>query len=114
MIQSQIRKNMEVIGSCGNKLGSVDCVEGRLIKLSKTDSADGTEHYLPVAWIDRIDQCVHLNRKCIEVILQRSHFSTNAQIVRDPDGVKIHDEAGEATRGVPMNNPTRLPDAEMN
>src|SRR5688500_7827055 len=36
-----IRERMDVIGSCGNKLGVVDHVEGGSIKLTRKDSADG-------------------------------------------------------------------------
>lgn len=70
---------MEVIGSCGNKLGSIDHVEGRLIKLANTDSADGNEHFIPLTWIERVDQRVHLNKKCNDVIPQRKCISADVK-----------------------------------
>jgi len=62
---SNIREHMEVIGSCGNHLGTVDRVEGNSIKLAKSDpSAGGQHHWVPVDWVDHVDQRVHLNKDC--------------------------------------------------
>ena len=61
---SEIREHMDVIGSCGNKVGSVDHVEGSLIKLTRKDSPDGQHHYVPLDWVARVDAHVHLNRDC--------------------------------------------------
>jgi hypothetical protein len=61
-----IREHMDVIGSCGNKLGRVDRVEGGSIKLTKDSTPDGQHHYLPLDWVDRVDQQVHLNKDCGE------------------------------------------------
>jgi len=44
---SQIREHMEVVGSDGAHVGTVDEVEGDRIKLTKSDSnADGEHHYI--------------------------------------------------------------------
>jgi len=48
-----IREHMDVIGSCGNKLGKVDHVEGGTIKLTKNDSPDGLHHLIPMSWVQR-------------------------------------------------------------
>jgi len=61
-----IKSHMDVIGSCGNKLGVVDGVEGDRIKLTKKDSPDGAHHYVPKAWVTRVDEHVHLNKDCAE------------------------------------------------
>jgi hypothetical protein len=62
---SKIREHMEVVGSCGNHLGMVDRVEGNSIKLSKNDpEAGGQHHWLPLDWVDSVDQTIHLNRDC--------------------------------------------------
>lgn len=49
--KSLIKEHAEIVGSCGNHVGTVDGIEGDFIKLSKNDSADGKHHYLPVAAI---------------------------------------------------------------
>jgi hypothetical protein len=50
----EIAEHMEVVGSCGNHVGTVDKVEGDRIKLTKNDSPDGQHHYLPVAAIQEV------------------------------------------------------------
>jgi hypothetical protein len=47
--KSLIVAQAEILGSCGNHVGTVDHLEGDFIKLTKEDSADGRHHYLPVA-----------------------------------------------------------------
>ncbi len=42
---SQIREHMEVLGSDGGHVGTVDKVEGQRIKLTRTDPAAGGEHH---------------------------------------------------------------------
>ncbi|WP_424139467.1 DUF2171 domain-containing protein [Roseomonas chloroacetimidivorans] len=60
----KIREHMEVVGSDGQHVGTVDEVEGDRIKLTKADDPDGSgqhHHYLPVSSIDTVDDKVHLN-----------------------------------------------------
>lgn len=61
-----IREHMDVIGSCGNRLGEVDRVEGDSIKLTKDSSPDGQHHYIPSEWVESTDDAVHLNKDCGE------------------------------------------------
>ncbi len=61
-----IREHMDVIGSCGNKLGKVDHVEGGSIKLTRNDSPDGKHHFIPSTWVTRVDDRVHLSKSCSE------------------------------------------------
>ena len=54
---SQIREHMEVVGSDGKHVGTVDKVEGDRIKLTKQDDPDGTaqhHHYLPVSSVGSV------------------------------------------------------------
>jgi hypothetical protein len=55
-----IRERMDVISSCGCKVGVVDHVEGHAIKLTKNDSPDGQHHFVPISWVDHVDNHVHL------------------------------------------------------
>lgn len=61
-----VAERMDVIGSCGNKLGVVDHVEGGQIKLTRKDSDDGQHHLIPMSWVDHVDSHVHLNKNCGE------------------------------------------------
>lgn len=61
-----IKEGMDVIGCCGGKVGVVDHVEGSAIKLTKKDSPDGQHHFLPTAWVERVDEHVHLTKNAAE------------------------------------------------
>ncbi len=64
---NNIRERMEVVGSCGNQLGTVDRVEANSIKLTKNDpKAGGEHHWIPLDWVESVDDQVHLNRDCDE------------------------------------------------
>ena len=57
-----IREHMDVIASCGKKVGVVDRVEGDAIKLTRKDSPDDQHHFIPVNWVEKVDSHVHLNK----------------------------------------------------
>ncbi|WP_202799957.1 DUF2171 domain-containing protein [Schlesneria paludicola] len=61
-----IKDHMDVIASCGKKVGVVDHLEGSAIKLTKKDSPDGQHHFVPVAWVERVDRHVHLTKNSKE------------------------------------------------
>jgi hypothetical protein len=63
---ANIREHMDVIGSCGKKLGRVDHVEGSQIKLTKNDSPDGKHHLIPTSWVTQVGDQVHLSKSCGE------------------------------------------------
>jgi hypothetical protein len=63
-----IREHMDVYGSCGKRLGRVDRAEARSIKLAKdAEGARGEHRYIPLEWVDRVDEHVHLNKPCGDV-----------------------------------------------
>ena len=49
-----IKEHMEIIGSDGGHVGTVDKVEGDRIKLTKSGSGDGTHHYVATALVQDI------------------------------------------------------------
>jgi hypothetical protein len=57
---SGIQERMDVIASCGSKVGVVDHVEGKCLKLTRKDSNDGQHHYLPLTDVAKVDEHVHL------------------------------------------------------
>ena len=64
-----IKPHMEVISSCGCRMGTVDHLEGGAIKLTQKDSPDGQHHYIPTGWVARVDDRVHLNKDAGETKL---------------------------------------------
>ena len=62
----KIKDHMEVVGSCGKHVGTVDHLdENDTIKLTKNDpDADGVHHYIPQSWVESVDDVVHLNKDC--------------------------------------------------
>jgi hypothetical protein len=66
-----IKEHMEVIGSDGQHVGTVDHLEGSdKIKLAKSDSKDGRHHIIPLAWVDHVDSHVHLTKSAQDVAKQ--------------------------------------------
>ena len=64
-----IRERMEVVGSDGQHVGTVDHLDGSdRIKLTRDDSPDGRHHFIPTGWVERVDQTVHLNKPAEEAI----------------------------------------------
>jgi hypothetical protein len=66
MNAKNIREHMEVIGTCGKLLGHVDRVECTSIKLTKDSAPDDQHHYIPMDWVARVDEHVHLSKNCRE------------------------------------------------
>lgn len=64
---SNIRNGLAVIASDGEPVGAVDKVEGDRIKMTRKDSTDGAHHFIPLAWVARVEERVHLNRTGADV-----------------------------------------------
>lgn len=65
---TRIVAHMDVISADGQTVGTVDHLDGPdRIKLAKNTSPDGQHHYVPFAWIDHVDQHVHLNKSLTEI-----------------------------------------------
>jgi hypothetical protein len=61
--KEDIKEHMEVLGSDGQHVGTVDHLDGSgSIKLTKGDSKDGKHHLIPADWVDHVDQHVHLKK----------------------------------------------------
>ncbi len=58
---ADIREHMDVYASCGTWVGKVDHVQGDTIKLTKNDSPDGMHHTIPLSWVAKVHDHVHLN-----------------------------------------------------
>ena len=57
-----IKPHMPVVCSEGGQFAVVDHMasDNRTIKLAKDDS--GVHHFIPVSWVTKIDQAVHIDR----------------------------------------------------
>jgi len=63
----KIREHMEVLGSDGGHVGTVDALRGGHIVLTKSDpAASGTHHGIPAGWVAKVDNKVHLNLAAAE------------------------------------------------
>ena len=51
----RIKQHMEVTDANGRHLGTVDDVQDDRIKLTRSDSADGAHHYVPIDDVEKID-----------------------------------------------------------
>lgn len=57
---AQIHRNMRVFSSHGEPLGAIDHIDGGNLELVRDEV--GQHHFIPMRWIDRIDEAVHLTR----------------------------------------------------
>lgn len=73
MVKAQdIKEHMEVLGADGKHVGTVDHMEGAdKLKLTKSDPQSGGQHHLiPLEWIARVDDHVHLSKPARQVMLE--------------------------------------------
>lgn len=61
MTRDDITHGMQVLGSDGALIGTVDGIESDSIKLQRSGSADGNHHFVALDQVERVDQHVHLN-----------------------------------------------------
>ncbi|MBA3678280.1 MAG: DUF2171 domain-containing protein [Sphingosinicella sp.] len=60
---SKVTEQMEVIGSDGEKIGTVDKVRGDRIVLTKNDeNAGGHHHSIPCSWVEKVEDKVIVNK----------------------------------------------------
>jgi len=67
-----IKEKMEVLGSDGQHVGVVDHLDGTdKIKLTKSDAKSGGKHHIiPLAWVEKVDAHVHLNKNTKDATTQ--------------------------------------------
>jgi hypothetical protein len=83
MIQaSQIRDRMQIVGSDGQQLGSVERMDGTSrIKFAQKGVADGRDHFIPLDWVASVEgQTVRLSKSShdVEQELERSGAARRA------------------------------------
>lgn len=64
---NRVTEHMEVVGSDGQHVGTVDCVRGDRIVLTKSDpDAGGHHHSIPSRWIESVDDKVTIRKTADE------------------------------------------------
>jgi hypothetical protein len=67
----RVTEQMEVIGSDGEHIGTVDKVRGDRVILTKSDpNAGGNHHSIPCSWIESVDERVTINKSAQEAMAQ--------------------------------------------
>jgi hypothetical protein len=71
----KIKERMDVISSDRKMVGKVDHLEGTdKIKLTKQSSPNSQHHhFIPLSWVDHVDQHVHLNKSGAEITSRWQH-----------------------------------------
>jgi hypothetical protein len=61
-MQQNIKEHMDVLGSDGGFIGTVDHVQGSEIKLTKSSDTSRQHHFIPLDWVANVDAKVHLSK----------------------------------------------------
>jgi len=61
-MQQNIKEHMDVLGSDGGFVGTVDHVHGSEIKLTKGSDKSAQHHFIPLDWVANVDAKVHLSK----------------------------------------------------
>lgn len=97
----QIREHMEVVGSDGGHVGTVDRTHGDHLDLTRSDlNAGGLHHKIPCGWIDTVSDKVCLNLTADEATRRwQEEHRNQAMFGRDRggDGPHILDRAFAGT-----------------
>ena len=75
---AKIKEHMEVFGSDGERVGTVDHMEGASkIKLTKSGdpTAHGHHHLIPLDWVKSVDQHVRLSKSSGDVMRSWEHVA---------------------------------------
>ncbi|MBV8686283.1 MAG: DUF2171 domain-containing protein [Alphaproteobacteria bacterium] len=85
---NKVMPHMEVAGSDGSHVGTVDKVAGDRIILTKSDeNAGGIHHSIPCGWVESVDQKVTLNKSAEEAMTAwRSEERSRALFEREDSG----------------------------
>lgn len=105
---TKVAEHMEVVGSDGSHVGTVDKVRGDRILLTKNDKdADGHHHSIPSSWISSVDTKVTLSKTADEAKKHwRDEENSSAMFnygdkTADRDGNRTTEsgQSGQATSG---------------
>lgn len=96
---TSVTEHMEVVGSDGSPVGTVDKIRGDRIVLTKNDQdADGRHHSIPSRWIDKVDDKVTLRKTADEAHREWRDEERNQAVFGD-DRNRSHDQDRGGDRG---------------
>jgi hypothetical protein len=82
----RVTEQMEVLGSDGQHVGTVDKVKDGRIILTKSDpNAGGHHHSIPCGWLDRVEDKVMLNKSAEEAMAAWRDEETGRALFEDKD-----------------------------
>jgi hypothetical protein len=82
----RVTEQMEVLGSDGQHIGTVDKVRGDRIILTKNDeNAGGAHHSIPCSWIDNVADKVTINKTAQEAMNAWTNEDQNRALFERPD-----------------------------
>jgi hypothetical protein len=80
---------MEVIGSDGQRIGTVDKVRGDRVILTKGDpNAGGVHHSFPCSWVESVDERVTVNKTAEEAMRQWQSEEQNQALFEGTRGAE--------------------------
>ena len=83
---NRVSEHMDVVGSDGTHIGTVDKVSGNRIILTKSDAASGGMHHsVPCSWVETVDQKVTLNRSAEQAKSDWREEEANRALFERPD-----------------------------
>lgn len=92
----KVTEHMEVVGSDGKHVGTVDKVRGDRIMLTKSDSdAGGRHHSIPSRWLTSVDEAVTISKSADEAQAQWKDEERNQAMFGDEDDKTKSDESGK-------------------
>lgn len=82
----RVTEHMEVLGSDGQRVGTVDKVAGDRIILTKNDeNAGGMHHSIPCSWIDTVEDKVTITKSAQEAMNAWTNEDHNKALFERPD-----------------------------
>jgi hypothetical protein len=82
----RVTEQMEVVGSDGQHVGTVDKVkDGRIILTKKDPNAGGHHHSIPCSWLDRVEDKVMLNKSAEEAMNAWRDEETSRALFEDKE-----------------------------
>ena len=99
--KSLIKANMPVVCADDGLLAVVDHLEGTdVIKLAKDST--GQHHYIPLTWVDAVDDKVHVNRTGDQAMKEWSRTPPIPKANPKARGASHHVNSVDATAGQPI------------
>jgi hypothetical protein len=85
-MMGKVSEHMEVLGSDGSHLGTVDKVRGDRIILTRTDpNAGGIHHSVPCSWVENVADKVTLNRSAEQAMTEWRDEDRNRALFEGPN-----------------------------